>query len=249
MYHNIPPGRRGSHNPQRRTTSEPPVLKGYKNNPAKLWTVSTTQNTENHEEASKVYSLPSIQQSIKYLHAAAEFPVEKMWIDAIKHGNFLTWPGLTTATIRKHFPDLDKTQQGHMKKQCQGVRSTRTKITTNKEGTHQNKTPPKKIRDVYIQIHNPMHTDQSGCFPVTSSKGNQYIMVLVEVDGNYIDAEPMKNKSEGLIIKAYLTLRTQLTASGTVRPTTHILNNKASAVYKAEIKKYCTIQLVPLDNH
>jgi hypothetical protein len=26
-------------------------------------------------------------------------------------------------------------------------------------------------------------------------------MVLVEVDGNYIDAEPMKNKSEGSIYK------------------------------------------------
>jgi hypothetical protein len=61
------------------------------------------------------------------------------------------------------------------------------------------------MQDVYIQIHNTsetMHTNQSGCFPATSSKGNQYIMVLVEVDGNYIDAEPMKNKSEGLIIKA-----------------------------------------------
>jgi hypothetical protein len=29
---------------------------------------------------------------------------------------------------------------------------------------------------------------------------------LVEVDGNYIDAEPMKNKTEGSLIKAYLTL-------------------------------------------
>jgi hypothetical protein len=31
-------------------------------------------------------------------------------------------------------------------------------------------------------------------------------MVLVEVDGNYIDAEPMKNKSEGAMIKAYIAL-------------------------------------------
>jgi hypothetical protein len=59
------------------TTLEPLVLEGYKNNPAKLWKVSTTQNTKNHEEASNVYSLPSIPQSIKYLHAAAGFPVKK----------------------------------------------------------------------------------------------------------------------------------------------------------------------------
>ncbi len=99
------------------TTSEPLVLEGYKNNPAKLWTVSATQNTKNHEEASNVYSLPSIQQSIKYLHTAARFPIKETWIDAIKYGNFVTWPGLTTTTIRKHFPDSDETQQGHLNKQ------------------------------------------------------------------------------------------------------------------------------------
>jgi hypothetical protein len=79
--------------------------------------------------------------------------------------------------------------------------------------------PPNKMRDIFIKIYNTgkMHSNQTGHFPTTSSKGNQYIMVLVEVDGNYyIDAEPMKNKSEGSIIKAYLILWTRLTELGTV---------------------------------
>jgi hypothetical protein len=77
---------------------------------------------------------------------------------------------------------------------------------------------PKKMRDIVIKIYNAgeMHINQTGCFPATSSKGNQYIMVLLEVDGNYINAEPMKNKSEGSIIKAYLILWTRLTELGTV---------------------------------
>ncbi len=56
--------------------------------------------------------------------------------------------------------------------------------------------PPKKMRDIFIKIYNAgkMHSNQTGCFPATSSKGNQYIMVIVKVDGNYIDAEPMKKK-------------------------------------------------------
>ncbi len=90
-----------------------------------------------------------------------------------------------------------------------------------------------------------MRSNQTRCFPTTSSKGNQYIIVLVEVDGNNIDAEPINNKSEGLIIKANLTLWTRRMALGTVQPTMHILDNKASEEYKAEIKKICTIQLVP----
>jgi hypothetical protein len=74
-------------------------------------------------------------------------------------------------------------------------------------------------------------------------------MVLVKVDGNFINAEPMKNRSEGSMIKAYQALWERLTASGTVKPKTHILDNKALAEFKKEIQKNCTIQLVPLDNH
>ena len=70
--------------------------------------------------------------------------------------------------------------------------------------------PPKKMRDIFTKINNvgKMHSKQTGCFPAMPSKGNQYIMVLVEVDGNCIDAEPMQNKSEGSIKKVYLILWT-----------------------------------------
>jgi hypothetical protein len=74
-------------------------------------------------------------------------------------------------------------------------------------------------------------------------------MVLVEVDGNFINAEPMNNKLEGAMIKVYIALWTRLTTSGTVKPMTHILDSEASAKFKKEIQKNCKIQLVPLDNH
>jgi hypothetical protein len=105
-----------------------------------------------------------------------------------------------------------------------------------------------KMKDVYIATKT-MHSDQTGRFPTTSSRGNKYIMVLVEIDGNYINAEPMKNKLEGAMIKTCIALWTRLTASRTVKPTTHILDNEASEEFKREIQKNCTIQLVPPDNH
>jgi hypothetical protein len=74
-------------------------------------------------------------------------------------------------------------------------------------------------------------------------------MVLVEIDGNYIDAEPMKDQTEGSMIKAYLIPWTQITASKSVRPKSHVLNNEASEAFKKEIRKNCKIQLVPPDNH
>jgi hypothetical protein len=56
-------------------------------------------------------------QSIKYLHAAAGYPVEDTWIAAINAGNYNTWPGLSAQAVRCHFPESDETQKGHMKKQ------------------------------------------------------------------------------------------------------------------------------------
>jgi hypothetical protein len=107
-----------------------------------------------------------------------------------------------------------------MKKQRQEVRSTRVLAET----TDITKVPAlPKMKDIYIKIYNTietMHSNQTGCVPATLSRGNKYIMVLVEVDGNYLDAEPRKNKLEGSMIKAYLALWNQLTASETVKPKT-----------------------------
>jgi hypothetical protein len=58
-----------------------------------------------------------------------------------------------------------------MKRQHQGVRSTRVR-----KGTETNVPATPKANDVYIKVHNAtetMHTDQTGRFPATSSKGNQ----------------------------------------------------------------------------
>ncbi len=229
------------------TTTIPPILQGCKTNGAKLWTVTADQTTTK-EGVNHAYDLPSISQTVRYLHAAAGYPTKATWTKAIKAGNFNTWPTITPATVNCHFPESDKTQKGHMKRQRQGVQSTRVR----KEIEETTSAAIPKEMDVYIKIHNAtetMHSDQTGRFPATSSRGNQYVMVIVEVDGNFIDAEPMKKKSEGAMIKAYTALWTRLTASGTVKPKTHILNNEASAEFEKAIQKNCTIQLVPQDNH
>ena len=95
------------------TTTKPPVLQGCKKKGAKLWTISA-DDEQNTEKANKVYDLPSISQTVKYLHAAAGFPTEETWIKAIKAGNYATWPTITPSTVRRHFPESDETQQGHM---------------------------------------------------------------------------------------------------------------------------------------
>jgi hypothetical protein len=203
----------------------------------------------NTEQAITAYDLPLISQTVKYHHAATGFPVVDTWIKAIKAGNYNTWPTITPSTVRRHVLESNKTQKRHMKKQRQGLPSTRV-LSETTDITNIPALP--KMKGIYIKMYNTtktMHNHQTGRFPATLSRGNKYIMVLVKVDGNYINAEPMKNKSEGSMIKAYLALWNQLTATGTVKPKTHLMDNEASEEYKQEIQKNCTIQLVLPDNH
>jgi hypothetical protein len=102
--------------------SEPPVLQGCKKKGAKLWTVSSAATDNEYKKVANVYNIPSINQTIKCLHAAAGYPVEDTWVKVINAGNYTTWPELTATTACKHFPESDETQKGHMKRQRQGVR-------------------------------------------------------------------------------------------------------------------------------
>ena len=69
------------------------------------------------EYLQNVYELPSIGQTIRYLHAAAGYPVKATWLKAIRNGNYNTWPLITVATVSKHFPESEETQLGHMRGQ------------------------------------------------------------------------------------------------------------------------------------
>ncbi len=100
-----------------------------------------------------------------------------------------------------------------------------------------------------VHARTTMYTNQTGWFPVQSSQGNKSIMVLYEINWNYIDAEPMQDSRESSPIKAYNTLWVRVTNSGKVRPMVHILDNEASELFKEEIRKNCDLQLVPPDTH
>ncbi len=100
-----------------------------------------------------------------------------------------------------------------------------------------------------IHVRTTMYTDQTSRFPVQSSQGNKLIMVLYEIDGNFIDAKLMQDSREISLIKIYNTLWARVTKSGKVRPTVHILDSEALELFKEEIQKYCDLQLVPPDTH
>ena len=76
--------------------------------------------------ALNAHDLPSVGALVRYLHAAAGFPVKSTWLAAIKTSNFSTWPGLTYANASIYCPNCEETSKGHLTQVKQGIRSTKT---------------------------------------------------------------------------------------------------------------------------
>ena len=225
------------------------------------YSVTSTSQTHEHLKASikrdantiyNVYELPSIEQSIRYLHAAAGFPTKATWLKAIRRGNYNTWPLVNVKNVNKHFPESEETQQGHMRTQRQGVRSTKIKIKLEDEQNENDPPPPTKQNYIIVNTydtHDTMFTDQTGKFPHLSSRGNRYQMILYHRGSNSIWVEPTKNKTEGEMILARDRALTRMRACN-ILPKRQVLDNEASAAYKQAIKESgMDYQLVPPDDH
>ena len=83
----------------------------------------------------------------------------------------------------------------------QDIRSTKVKkqpLTFQLDNGETLTIPLQKHQDIYIKINDAketMYTNQTGAFPVTSKKGNKYIMIMCEIDNNVIISEAMQNIS------------------------------------------------------
>ena len=112
--------------------------------------------------------------------------------------------------------------------------------------------PPTKLNDIFVHMENlneEIHTNQTGAFPHTSQRGNRYIMVAVYLDANYKFAEPMKNRTEGEMIRVYQKILNRMKAAG-LGLRKQVLNNECLAVMKACIKENgMDNELDPLGQH
>eukprot|EP00804_Cyclotella_cryptica_P015207 CCRYP_000733-RA/>CCRYP_000733-RA protein AED:0.43 eAED:0.26 QI:0/0/0/1/1/1/3/0/840 len=190
-----------------------------------------------------VCELPSIEQTVGYLHAAAGYPTTT----AIRHGNYSTWPLINTKNVNKHFPQSEETQQGHMKNQRQGIRSTKQRVQPYV-------LPPTlpQQNDIYIKTYdtsNTLYTNQTGKFPHVSSRGFRYQMILYHADTNSIWIEPTKNRTEGELILARSRALLRMKACN-ITPQHQVLDNEVSAAYRDVITTSgMTYQLVPPNDH
>jgi hypothetical protein len=136
-----------------------------------------------------------------------------------------------------------------MRGQRQGVCSTRVAEPTEDVPTN---IPHQKKNDILItehEVESLMYADQTGLFPAVSNLGNKYVMILHHVDSNFSWSEAMQNQSGGKLILARAHALARMQRQGLI-PKHQILDNQASAEYKAAIETFgMTCELVPPKEH
>jgi hypothetical protein len=90
-----------------------------------------------------------------------------------------------------------------------------------------------------------IYTDQTGRFPVVSSKGNKYIMILYDYDRNAIMAQPIKDRTAPELLRAFQIMEQELVAHG-FKPKLMKLDNEASKLLKTYLhQQNIKFKLVP----
>jgi hypothetical protein len=94
-----------------------------------------------------------------------------------------------------------------------------------------------------------IYTDQTGIFPVVSSKGDKYIMILYDYDSNAILAQPIKDRTAPELLRAFQVMEQELVSRG-LKPTLMKLDNEGSKLLKTYLhQQNITFKLVPPYSH
>ena len=123
--------------------------------------------------ALNAHDLPSVGSLVRYLHAAAGFPVKSTWLAAIKAGNFSTCTGLTYANASKYCPICKDTSKDHLIQAKQGIHSTKTSPPTLPTPPTSGNTHPKYNKELRLWVKpiSMLYMDDTGRFPLL--KGQQ----------------------------------------------------------------------------
>ena len=243
-----------------------PLLTAYRSYPSGLYLLPSKHPVTRNDTALlrhspsglSAYEITHVPQLMKYLHACAGFPSTDTWIDAINHGYYQGWPGLTAARVRKHLPKSEETTMGHMKLTRQNVRST----SKGEQGTIAMATPGRQTaqdlgRKRHVQAHSiPMKdikgimgTDQTGRFPVTSQRGHKYIFILADTDCDFIHGVPITSRKTSELVRAFEEAYTVLTTCG-FEPVLNRTDNETSGILTdAIVSQGLQYELVPPGNH
>ena len=231
------------------------ILAGKRNTTDGLWDVDLTPQTVTPNECANaiVQKKQSKQNLASYYHQSCFSPCIRTFTEAIKNGNFDSWPGLNDLKLYNHMTRTLATSMGHLDQQQQGLQSTKQQalnflLEQELHSDIKNDFFPKDTglanqitNDCVAQIvpfsqTNKAYMDLTGRFPHISSSGNEYVLVVYDYDSNAILAEAIPNRQAAVITEAWLKIHNVLKKRG-VAPNLYLLDNEISADLKWAMTK------------
>jgi hypothetical protein len=217
-----------------------------------------TPKTLQHSANGVIQNINTKQDLAAFHHGSAYSPVPSTLLWAIGRGHFHSWPGLTTGLVSKHLAKALATSKGHLRMQQKNVQST--KIATSLPlATSLDVSPSQEPHNMRTNVIfaaimpftdlRKSYSDQTGKFPVQSSRGYNYVMVLYDFDSNAILSRPTKTKEASKMTATWTELHEHLRSNG-YAPDLHILDNECSHELKKAFQKYnVAFQRVPPHVH
>jgi hypothetical protein len=233
--------------------------------PNGLWSIPISPSVH---QANGILRLDKTKRDLAmYHHASLGCPVPSTLLRAIRRGHLTTFPGLTINLISKHLPASIATTLGHQDQEAQHLRSTKGRAspivldTTDDDDiapspdTDDNANPsmPKPHHICSMLFSNQeilkSYSDQTGKFPVPSSRGNHYIFILYHQATNSIHTVALPNRKAASIRDAWESVYKRLCFHG--HPVhLHILDNECSQDLKDAFLSYqISFQRVPPKEH
>jgi hypothetical protein len=184
---------------------------------------------------------------VEFLSRTFGSPAESTLITALEKGYF-QFPGVTLRTVKhnRHRLRTPESAAGHLDQARQNSKSH------TKQPLHQDNSDVPYSDNVPIMTYiyeEKNHMDATGAFPITSFKGNNYLMIFYSEGANYILGIPFQRRNQDAIIDTYQKALTFFTNKG-LTPTFQRMDNEVSQKFKDYCKtKNITIELVPPHQH
>jgi len=199
------------------------ILQGHRDPTSRLWMIDIN-DTKTAAAAAPATAAAmahgggnSMRATVAFMHAAMGSPVASTLITAVEKG-FVQLPALTAETLRRHLPTSIATAKGHLDQTRQGQRSTNSTLQSTfiDEETIQDMFPmhspaaaEPRCKIVFTKVLEARHlptnqhfVDSTGRFPIRSQRGNEYCMIMLSADANYIHVQPMKSRRSDAEVNA-----------------------------------------------
>ena len=242
------------------TYQDKEILKGNRCPHTGLWQVPLQGMPLSHQANSVTGPTNTAAELVKFSHAALFSPSLSTLQTALEKHYVTNFPGLSTQTLKKYPPHSVATAKGHLDQVRANKQSTKPKPVSNEPAVEVEEIFPAHLEQgnlthscytAVVSFHSTgqVHTDQTGKFPVTSTKGMKYVFVLYDYDSNSIHPVPIKNRSAESILQAYKQVHSKLIKAG-LRPKLHRLDNECSQLLKDfMLNEKEDYQLVPPGSH